>query len=169
MNIKPFTNLVSNLKQPYILIFIGPPLSGKDTVLKQMDLSNITVISRDDILMSLADTDDYSEAFNTVNQKEVDIELQRQLREYSDAGKNVIINMTNMTSKRRRHNLEYFGNEYTKVAIIFPILDWEEYQSRNEKRKREENKWIPEHVIKRMIGSYQSIREEENFDRVISL
>jgi predicted kinase len=119
--------------------------------------------------MSLADTDDYSVAFNTVNQKEVDTELQRQLEEYSSDRKNVIINMTNMTSKRRQYNLDNFDEKYTKVAIIFPILEWEEYQERNEKRKREENKWIPEHVIKRMISSYQPIRDEEGFDRVISL
>jgi len=162
----------NKIKQPFVLVLIGPPLSGKDTFIrKNFTDENISVktVSRDDILMSLADTDDYSEAFNSVNQKEVDAELQRQLLEYSDNGENVIINMTNMTSKRRRHNLEYFSDEYTKVAIIFPILEWEEYQARNEKRKKEENKWIPEHVIKRMIGSYQSIREEEEFDRVISL
>jgi hypothetical protein len=55
------------------------------------------------------------------------------------------------------------------VAVIFPILEWEEYQTRNEKRKREEKKWIPEHIIRNMIKSYQPIREEEGFDRVMSL
>jgi hypothetical protein len=77
--------------------------------------------------------------------------------------------MTNMTSKRRQHNLQHFGDDFTKVAVIFPILEWEEYQTRNEKRKREEKKWIPEHIIRNMIKSYQPIREEEGFDRVMSL
>jgi predicted kinase len=169
MTNKEFVRVFSKLTKPYILILIGPPLSGKDSLLKQLDLSDTTVISRDDILMEMSDTDDYSDAFNTVSQKEVDAELQRRLFDAADNGKNAIINMTNMTSKRRRHNLEYFGDEFTKIAVIFPILEWDEYKRRNDKRKSQENKWIPEHVIKRMIGTYQPIRDEEGFDKVVSL
>lgn len=160
------------IKTPFVIVLIGPPLSGKSTWIRKNFLEKdieITIISRDDILMEMSDTDDYSDAFNTVSQKEVDAELQRRLFDAADNGKNAIIDMTNMTSKRRRHNLEYFGDEFTKIAVIFPILEWDEYKRRNEKRKSEENKWIPEHVIKRMIGSYQPIREEEGFDKVVSL
>ena len=160
------------IKTPFVIVLIGPPLSGKDTWIRKNFLEKdieITIISRDDILMEMSDTDDYSDAFNTVSQKEVDAELQRRLFDAADNGKNAIINMTNMTSKRRRHNLEYFGDEFTKIAVIFPILEWDEYKRRNDKRKSEENKWIPEHVIKRMIGTYQPIREEEGFDKVVSL
>jgi predicted kinase len=160
------------IKTPFVIVLIGPPLSGKDTWIRKNFLEKeieVTTISRDDILMEMSDTDDYSDAFNTVSQKEVDAELQRRLLDAADNGKNAVINMTNMTSKRRRHNLEYFGDEFTKIAVIFPILEWDEYKRRNDKRKSEENKWIPEHVIKRMIGTYQPIREEENFDKVVSL
>jgi predicted kinase len=160
---------IKHLKQPYVLVLIGPPLSGKDTVLKQMDLSNTVVISRDQILMDIYGSENYDEAFKNVNQKEVDVELQRQLREASENKRNTIINMTNMTSKRRSHNLSFFGDEYTKIAVIFPILEWDEYRKRNEKRQAEENKSIPEHVLRNMIGSYQPIRESEGFDKVISL
>jgi predicted kinase len=160
------------IKTPFVIVLIGPPLSGKDTWIRKNFIEKdieITTISRDDILMEMSDTDDYSDAFNTVSQKEVDAELQRRLLDAADNGKNAIINMTNMTSKRRRHNLEYFGDEFTKIAVIFPILEWDEYKRRNDKRKSEENKWIPEHVIKRMIGTYQPIRDEEGFDKVVSL
>ena len=160
------------IKTPFVIVLIGPPLSGKSTWIRKNFLEKdieVTIISRDDILMEMSDTDDYSDAFNTVSQKEVDAELQRRLFDAADNGKNAIINMTNMTSKRRRHNLEYFGDEFTKIAVIFPILEWDEYKRRNDKRKSEENKWIPEHVIKRMIGTYQPIREEEGFDKVVSL
>lgn len=169
MTTKEFIRFFSKLNKPYILLLIGPPLSGKDSLLRQLDLSDTTVISRDDILMSMSGTDDYSTAFNSVNQKDVDIELQRQLQDAADNGRNCVINMTNMTSKRRQHNLQYFDDDFTKVAVIFPILDWEDYQIRNEKRKREENKWIPENVIRNMIKSYQPIRDEEGFNRVVSL
>lgn len=169
MKIKEFNNFVSNLKQPYILLFIGPPLSGKDSLLKQMDLSDTIVVSRDQILLDVYGSDNYDEAFKNVNQKEVDTQLSNLLRQSATDKKNVIINMTNMTSKRRTHNLSYFDNDYTKVAIIFPILEWDEYKRRNEKRQQEENKSIPEHVIKNMISSYQPIKHSEGFDKVISL
>ena len=77
--------------------------------------------------------------------------------------------MTNMTRKRRISNLDYFGDEYYKVAVIFPILDESEYERRNLKRKEEEHKWIPPHVLKSMISSYQSVTKEEGFDKIISL
>jgi predicted kinase len=160
------------IKTPFVIVLIGPPLSGKSTWIRKNFLEKdieVTIISRDDILMEMSDTDDYSDAFNTVPQKEVDVELQRRLLEAANDSNNTIIDMTNMTSKRRRHNLEYFGDEFTKIAVIFPILEWDEYKRRNDKRKSEENKWIPEHVIKRMIGTYQPIREEEGFDKVVSL
>lgn len=161
---------IKNLKQPYVLVLIGPPLSGKDTWIRNnFSDGEIVMVSRDQIVLDVYGSDNYDEAFKNVNQKAVDAELQRQLKQSSEDGKNVIINMTNMTSKRRVHNLSHFGSEYTKVAVIFPILELEEYRKRNIKRQQEEMKFIPEQVIKNMIGSYQPIREEEDFDKVISL
>ena len=77
--------------------------------------------------------------------------------------------MTHMASKRRKQNLNYFSDDYYKLAVIFPILSDEEYKRRNDKRIQEENKDLPMHVIKSMISSYQPIKETEGFDRVISL
>jgi len=161
---------IKHLKQPYVLVLIGPPLTGKDTWIRN-NFSNedIVMVSRDQIVLDVYGSDNYDEAFKNVNQKAVDAELQRQLRQSSEDGKNVIINMTNMTSKRRSHNLNHFGDEYTKVAVIFPILEWDEYRKRNIKRQQEEMKFIPEQVIRNMISSYQPINPSEGFDKVISL
>ena len=127
------------------------------------------MISRDEIVMDVYGSDNYDEAFKNVNQKAVDAELQRQLEDAASNKKNTIINMTNMTSKRRSHNLSRFGSDFTKVAVIFPILEWDEYRKRNAKRQQEEIKFIPENVIKNMIGSYQPINPSEGFDKVITL
>ena len=161
---------IKHLKEPYVLVLIGPPLSGKDHFIRQnFSDKDVVMISRDQILLDVYGSDNYDEAFKNVDQKKVDVELANQLRQASVDKKNVIINMTNMTSKRRSHNLSYFSNDYLKVAVIFPILEWDEYRRRNLKRQQEEKKSIPEQVIKNMISSYQPIREDEGFDKVISL
>jgi predicted kinase len=156
-------------KEPFVGILVGPPLSGKSTWLREnFDASEIVIISRDQIVLDVYGSNNYSDAFNNVNQKDVDRQLIENITDASKGTKNVIIDMTHMSSKRRRYNLSHFPNHY-KVAFLFPILDEVEYARRNEMRRLEENKWIPEHVIKNMISSYQPIKEEEGFNKVISI
>jgi predicted kinase len=161
---------IKHLKEPWVLTLIGPPLSGKSTWIKDnFDLNEIVWISRDQTLLDVYGSDNYDEAFKNVNQKEVDRVLISNIQKASKEGKNVIIDMTNMTRKRRMYNLDSFGDEYYKVAVIFPILDEAEYERRNLKRKEEEQKFIPNHVLKNMISSYQTLSKEEGFDKIISL
>lgn len=161
-----------NLKSPYILILVGPPLSGKGwfcNLFKQNINPDITIISRDQIVLDSYDGDNYNDAFNSVNQKKVDIILHQKMVDANKHGRNTIIDMTHMGSKRRRNNLSYFDDEYYKLAVIFPILSEEEYQKRNTKRIGDENKNISMKIVNNMISQYQSIREEEGFDKVVSL
>jgi predicted kinase len=161
---------IKHLKEPWVLTLIGPPLSGKDTWIgNNFDVNEVVMISRDQILLDVYGSDNYDEAFKNVNQKEVDRVLISTIQKASKENKNVIINMTNMTRKRRMYNLDFFGDEYYKVAVIFPILDEAEYERRNLKRKEEEQKFIPTHVLKNMISSYQTISKDEGFDKIISL
>lgn len=163
---------INKLKEPYILVLIGPPLVGKSTWIRENFISkdiDVNVISRDQLVMDLYGSDDYNKAFKEVNQKEVNSMLERSFVEASQNGDNVIVDMTNLTSKRRKSTLNYFGDEYQKVAVIFPPVDWEEIKRRNEKREKEEQKTIPEHVIKNMLSSYQPVKEEEGFDKIVSI
>lgn len=164
--------LLKSLKEPFVLITVGPPLVGKSTAIKTW-LENfkgeVEVISRDAIVLEKHGSDNYSEAFKSVNQKEVDKILISRIEEANANKKNVIIDMTNLSPKRRTYNLSFFDDDYYKVAVVFEILDWKEFTARNEKRKNEENKFIPEFVIKNMINSYSSITDKEGFDKVISL
>lgn len=156
------------LKEPFVIILIGPPLSGKSTWIRN-NFPTTEVISRDETVMEVYGSDNYTEAFNNVNQKEVDRVLTQKFLDASSSKKSVIVDMTHMGSKRRKQNLDYFSDDYYKLAVIFPILSDEEYEKRNNKRIEEENKNIPMRVIKSMISSYQPIREDEGFDKVISL
>ena len=153
-----------------VILLVGPPLSGKDTYLRSQDYSDFTMISRDDILMSLHDTSDYSEAFHKVDQKEVDRLLIQKIQDCIDNKKNVIINMTNLSKKGRNRHLSKFPNsDYEKIAVVFPKLDIDEYINRNLKRKNEENKFIPLNVIESMISNWEDVTSDEGFDQIIKL
>jgi len=156
-------------KSPWVIIMIGPPLSGKTSwINKNFEISEYELISRDQLVVDVYGEDDYNAAFGSVNQKEVDRLLTQKLTEIGNSTKNAIVDMTHMGRKRRIQNLTYFKN-HTKIAVIFPILTDEEYQRRNDKRTREEKKTIPIHVIRNMISSYQTISHEEGFNRVYSV
>ena len=153
-----------------VILLVGPPLSGKDTYLKTQDYSDYVIISRDDILMSLHDTDDYSSAFNTVNQKEVDKILNQKIQDCIIEKKNVIINMTNLSKKgRNKHLCKFPNSDYEKIAIVFPKLNLCDYINRNDNRKKENNKFIPVNVIHSMIENWQEVTEDEGFDSIIKL
>jgi tRNA uridine 5-carbamoylmethylation protein Kti12 len=124
------------------------------------------VISRDALVLEAYGTDDYDAAFGSVDQKKVDEMLRERLKECAAAKRDCIVDMTNMTAKRRKHTLSFFGKEYTKIAVVFEPLDMDEIKRRDDKRKAEENKSIPMGVIKSMIDSYQPPTEEEGFHKI---
>ncbi len=150
------------------MMLIGTTLSGKSTYIRN-NYPNTEVISRDEIVMQVFGSRDYNLAFKEVNQKEVDRILSLRLKEANDLKKSVIIDMTNMTAKRRLATLINFDENFSRIAIVFPILPEEEYTKRNIDRNAKENKWIPPAVIKSMIDSYEEPASEEGYDRVIIL
>ena len=157
-----------NLKEPFVILLVGPTLSGKSTWIRN-NYPNINVISRDEIVMEVAGTRDYNKAFETVDQKMVDKVLAERLIDANSTKTSTIVDMTNMTVKRRSHTLRYFDDGFYKVAVVFPILSDDEYQNRNINRNSTENKWIPPAVIKSMIDSYQEPTYDEGFAKIISL
>ena len=170
MNIEKIQSTIDEVKKPFILFLIGPPLSGKDTLLRSVELpDNVEIISRDQIVLDVWGSDDYDEAFKGVNQKQVDAELRNKFIDSNREKKSVIVNMTNMTKKRRVQTSNFFSDDYTKIAVIFPILEWEEYQRRNLKRQEEEKKFIPDRLIRSMISSYEPLTKEEGFDLIFTI
>ena len=157
-----------NIKEPFVIILIGPPLSGKTTWIRE-NFPTTQVISRDETVMDVYGSRNYTEAFNNVDQKEVDRVLTQKFLDANKEKRNVIVDMTHMASKRRKQNLNYFTDDYYKLAVIFPILSDDEYERRNKKRIEEENKDLPMKIVKSMISSYQPITPDEGFNKVISL
>ena len=159
---------MKNIKEPFIMMLIGPTLSGKSTYIRN-NYPNVQVISRDEIVMEVFGSRDYNLAFKEVDQKEVDRVLAKRLKDTNDLKTNVIIDMTNMVVKRRMATLRNFDEDFSRIAVVFPILSDEEYSKRNIDRNAKENKWIPPFVIKSMIDSYQEPTLEEGYDRIIIL
>lgn len=156
------------IKEPFVMILVGPTLSGKSTWIRN-NYPDVNVISRDEIVMEVAGTRHYNKAFEIVDQKLVDKVLSERLSGANSTKNSTIVDMTNMTTKRRLQTLRHFGDDFYKVAVIFPILSDEEYEKRNIDRNAKENKWIPPTVIKSMINSYQEPTTDEGFDNIISL
>lgn len=150
------------------MLLVGSSLSGKSTWIRN-NYPTVNVISRDEIVMEVAGTRDYNKAFNTVDHKLVDKVLAERLTESNSNKTSTIVDMTNMTVKRRAQTLRYFDDSFYKIAVVFPILSDEQYQMRNIYRNSKENKWIPPSVIKSMIDSYQYPTLEEGFDNIIFL
>jgi len=164
-------DVVKTAKTPFVIVLVGPPLSGKSTQLELAKNAGIDfdIIGADAILMDeyAKNGETYTEAYAKSNSKEVNRILKYRLEEASDLGRNVIVDMTNLTSKRRRTTLNYFGDEYTKIAYQFELLDKSEYLKRNVKRNEEIGKYIPESVIFSMIASFQSPSKEEGFNVIL--
>jgi predicted kinase len=153
------------IKGPSVTLLIGHPLCGKSTWIRQSG-SSAAVVSRDALVLEAYGSDDYDAAFGSVDQKKVDEMLKQRLKECASAGIDCIVDMTNMTAKRRKHTLSFFGKEYTKIAVVFEPLDMDEIKRRDDKRKAEENKSIPLGVIESMIKSYQTPTKEEGFHKI---
>ena len=150
------------------MMLIGPTLSGKSTYIRN-NYPNVQVISSDEIVMEVFGSRDYNLAFKEVDQKEVDRVLATRLKDANDLKTSVIIDMTNITVKRRMATLRNFDKDFSRIAVVFPILSEEEYSKRNIDRNTKENKWIPPFVIKSMIDSYQEPTLDEGYDRIIIL
>jgi predicted kinase len=119
--------------------------------------------------MELHGSKNYEEAWKKVNQKRVNKILNERILEANQVKEDVILDMTHMTSKRRRIHCGHFSKDYYKMGVIFPILSDEEYIKRNSIRQKEENKNIGMGVIRNMISQYQTIKSEEGFDEIITL
>ena len=155
-------------REPFLILLVGPILSGKSTWIRD-NYSGVNIISRDEIVMEVAGIRDYNKAFEIVDQKLVDKILKERLHRSNMQKISTIVDMTNMTVKRRSQTLRYFDDSFYKIAVVFPILSDEQYQMRNIDRNSKENKWIPPSVIKSMIDSYQEPTSDEGFSKIILL
>lgn len=121
----------------HLLILIGLPGSGKSTFVR--DLNGYFVLSRDSIIEEIAEREGlaYTEAYGLINstpslKEEVEKKFSQMVKEAKKFDK-VVVDMTNLTKKRRRFFIHSF-KQYEKEAVVF-LSPWNELLERNIKRK----------------------------------
>lgn len=162
--IKPESDKLANENVDDVICMVGLPCAGKSTYVERYKNGGFEVLSRDSIVMELGTEkgiESYTEAFNKVDQKEVNRIFQSRRSQMIKDHNSVIIDMTNMSRKSRRKNLEGFKN-YRKTAIVI-FTSLENIIDRNQKRP---GKVIPEHVLERMVTSFQPPLYDEGFDQI---
>jgi predicted kinase len=158
---------ILSLPEPRLVIMIGLPLSGKDSLLKALDLQGFEMVSRDDILTN-SDRENYSESYWKQDSKAIDKMFFSILDKLSQERKDVIVNATHLKIARRRKVMLRFP-EHKKICIVMPLIDIAAYKLRNEERFKASAKKIPEKVFVEMLAMYEKIGDEEFFDLVINI
>lgn len=143
--------------KPTITFLIGVPNSGKSTYIEE-HIKDQKILSRDSIVLELANTDNYNKAFETVNQDKVNNILQKRYNMLIKEHKDFVIDMTNVNKKSRK---KFMSKNYNHKAVIF-MVGYNEILRRNKNRI---NKEIPVYVINNFIKK-TTINFNEEFELV---
>lgn len=135
---------------------IGLPNSGKTTYALEEGHNNI--LSRDQMVLDLAGTDNYDDAWKRVDQKEVDKEFRFVFQQLMKNEYNMVIDRTNLTRKGRMKFVNQLRQKgYTiSYKVFLPKLST--IHHRNMLR---ENKFIPYNVILNMMKSFKMPYDDE--------
>lgn len=152
---KPFTehvmlSLGENKYDNEVVCLIGLPCSGKSTVRAQYP--DHGVLSWDDTMMEMTEGETYGDKFKVADDKAVRKAIEEKRKCLISEGKDVIIDMTNLSRKARRKRLSPFPKSYRRKAIVC-LTGMETIMERNEQRK-EIGKFIEPEVFERMIKSF---------------
>lgn len=154
---------LQSLPQPYVVMAVGVPGSGKTTILSELAQKlHISRICPDEIRKELTG----SEADQSVNQQAWDIAYDR-IRRLLVGGKPVVVDATHAEAWRRPSTIEkYRSYGATSVVAIVISTPLEIAKRRNSLRERV----VPEQWIDSMHKELESEppTTEEGFDKVIA-
>lgn len=160
--------------KPKLTLLVGSPLSGKTTFISDSDLEkNSVIVSRDSLMMSMSKEMGFDLTYSEVWKKFTELELHEQVDEKLNnifsslvrEGKNIVIDMTNLSRKRRNKFLSQVGKKYQKRAFVF-LTDIEELEKRNVDRNKQQGKYISTELILNMNKSYSEPNYSE-FDEIL--
>ena len=131
-----------------LTLMIGPPCSGKSTLVGEL---GIKCISRDSCVMSLGASVNYNDNWNKVDQKEVDKLFLEQVNTTLKEGIDVVIDKTHMSKKSRKQIIDLARKSNYKIKVIIVLTSLRTIFERNENRK---DKHIKPDIILNMIKSF---------------
>lgn len=154
--------ITMNEKSCWCILMVGLPGSGKSTFTKNIKDKNIVIINRDNIIQSIYPDLTYAEAFSKVNQKEVDMILERNIKEAVACNKNIVIDMTNVTCVSRLRKIEMvrdFNPNYMFGVVVLktPI---------EECIKNSNKKGIPGKVVIDMANRFSEPQKNEGYEYI---
>ena len=153
-------------KNKKITFLIGPPASGKSTWVSKYGRNSV-IISRDDIVDKLRVRYgwSYAETFKHHQfQKNVNQFLKKRISLALNSGRDIVVDMTNMSKKSRAGILNKVPLDYEKHAVVFNVSR-DELIRRLKKRKEETGKEVPVDVVDMMIRRFEPPTRQE-FDKI---
>jgi len=144
---------------PFIHVLVGLPASGKSTFIKNTFNEDVVIVSKDDVIMEKGaemGIDKYTDVYRALTSEQHDEAYKETIRRFQEAvkqGKEIVIDMTNMSKKSRGKWINNIGNKYRTQAWVF-VAGKSLLNSRNILRTEIENKLIPQHVYTNMMKSF---------------
>ena len=146
------------------VILVGPPMAGKSSWVKNNAKDHL-VLCRDQFILKLGKTQNYDDAFLTVDQDKVNQAYDAFKREALKSGKDLVFDLTHMTEKSRRRSLAGLPKDMKRKAVVF-LVGYKTLLARNKDRSTKENKNINAHTLKNMMGNFAVPLYSEGFDEI---
>lgn len=174
-----------------LIIPVGVPGSGKSTLAKSFDGNTTKIVSSDMVRLNLFGDDalQYTDkvANRQIIKKKIRTEdltaeellklkirvcnelvfglVDKQTREYLEAGYDVVYDATNIYRSGRKKTLEKFKGLYDEAIAYYFDIPIEVAKQRNQER----NRTVPEEVIEAMYRKMQEPTLKEGFSEVIRI
>jgi len=146
------------VKSSTITMLCGLPASGKSTYAKKLAKDMNAIIISSDALRLEMFGDETDQNYN----QQVFQELHKRAKKHLRAGRNIIYDSTNISSKRRRGFLNELKNIDCRKECIIIATPYEQCLENNRNRERK----VPEWVIEKMYRKWQTPHTFEGFDKV---
>ena len=159
---------MSFVKKPELVVLIRIPASGKSTLTEKYEKEGYLLLSSDTMRREI-----YGTGFPTDKKERDKLRnfIYKEIREGAARAlseeKNVIIDSTNLTRKKRLQILRAVENIEAEKTAILLICSPEECHRRNAMRPEELR--VPEHELERMIRSFECPMPGEGWDRIIPI